>query len=179
MSSTSANQLTVPVSESDHIQGSPYARATLVEYGDYQCSYCGAAYSVVKELQKRLGGDLRFVFRDFPLTQIHDRAQAAAEAAAAAGDQNAFWDYHDLLYEHQDALSRSDFDRYAADLDLDPARFDSELDNHAHLDRIRRDFMGGVESGVNGTPTFFINGQRYDGPADVESLSSAIQQAGS
>jgi protein-disulfide isomerase len=148
-----------------------------VEYGDYECPSCGAAYPVVKQLQRRLGDDLRFVFRDFPLTQIHPHAEAAAEAANSAGDQGAFWDYHDLLFENQEALTRRDLIRYARELKLDLDQFTEELEDHTNLDRVRQDFESGIESGVNGTPTFFINGTRYDGPAEFEEMLAALNEA--
>ncbi len=132
---------------------------------------------MVKAVQTVMGADLRFVFRNFPLTQIHEHAQKAAEAAEAAGAQGAFWPYHDLLFEHQSELGRDDLIRYAVSLGLDEKRFAHEVDTNAYARKIRTDFTGGVESGVNGTPTFFVNGVRHDGPADVESLLEAIREA--
>jgi protein-disulfide isomerase len=177
MMSGDVNQLSMPVTEDDHQQGPSDAPVTLVEYGDYECPSCGAAYPVVKQLQRRLGDDLRFVFRDFPLTQIHPHAEAAAEAANSAGDQGAFWDYHDLLFENQEALTRRDLIRYARELKLDLDQFTEELEDHTNLDRVRQDFESGIESGVNGTPTFFINGTRYDGPAEFEEMLAALNEA--
>jgi len=171
------NQLSAPVTEDDHQQGPTDAAVTLVEYGDYECPSCGAAYPVVKQLQRRLGDDLRFVFRDFPLTQIHPHAEAAAEAADSAGDQGAFWDYHDILFENQDALTHRDLVRYARELRLDVDQFAGELEDHANLDRVRQDFESGIESGVNGTPTFFINETRYDGPAEFDAMLEALNEA--
>jgi protein-disulfide isomerase len=156
-------ELTLPVSDKrDHAQGSPDAAVTLVEYGDYECPYCGAAYPIVKEVQARLGERLRFVFRNFPITTSHPHAQRAAEAAEAAAAQGRFWEMHDHLYEHQRHLEDADLHAYAEQLGLDVARFDNELATHAHADRVREDFMSGVRSGVNGTPTFYINGARHD-----------------
>ena len=177
MSDGDPNRLTRDAGGDDHRQGRDDAPATLVEYGDYQCPYCGAAHPVVKDVQAVLGDELRFVFRNFPLTQIHEHAQKAAEAAEAAAGQNAFWPYHDLLFAHQDALRRDNLIDYAVSLDLDQTRFAHEVDTNAFAHRIRTDFMSGIESGVNGTPTFFINGLRYDGPVEVESLIGAIRAA--
>jgi len=168
-------QLTVPVNESDHTQGAHTAAITLVEYGDYECPSCGQAYPIVKELQQRLGHQLRFVFRNFPLTSAHPRAEPAAEAAEAADSQGKFWAMHDMLFENQDALDEESLLRYAAALGLNEAEFISELESHTHAPRVRRDFMGGVRSGVNGTPTFFINGIRHDGGFDLDTLLNAIE----
>lgn len=170
-------RLTLPVSERDHFQGNPNAPLTLVEYGDYECPYCGAAYPVVKQVQQRLENQLRFVFRNFPLTQVHPHAQSAAEAAEAAGGQGKFWQMHDTLYEHQDALDDLDLVQYATDLGLDVARFELDMTAHTYAPRVREDFLSGLRSGVNGTPTFFINGQRYDGSYDFASLLAALEAA--
>jgi protein-disulfide isomerase len=170
-------RLVLPVSERDHGQGAPNARATLVEYGDYECPFCGQAHPIVKAVQARLERRMRFVYRHFPLTEIHPRAMAAAEAAEAAGAQGRFWEMHDLLFENQPALSDRDLLRYAGHLGLDLPRFVTELAEHVHEPRIREHFMSGVRSGVNGTPTFFINGIRHDGPWDVDTLSDALLAA--
>ena len=168
-------RLAVPVGESDHVQGPATAPVTLVEYGDYECPSCGQAYPIVKELQRRLGSQLRFVFRNFPLATAHPHAERAAEAAEAAGSQGRFWPIHDVLFENQDALDDEDLVRYAAALGLDESQFVADLAGRAHAARVREDFMGGVRSGVNGTPTFFINGGRHDGPFDLETLLAAIK----
>jgi protein-disulfide isomerase len=170
--------LTIPVGESDHIQGLPNASVTLVEYGDYECPYCGQAYPILLELRRRMGRALRFVFRNFPLTTAHPHAERAAEAAEAAGAQGAFWEMHDTLYEHQRALSDDELRGYATELGLDVVRFVRELDERAYYPRVHADFMSGVRSGVNGTPTFFINGVRHDGPYDLATLTSALSQSG-
>lgn len=167
--------LTLDVRPNDHIQGSKNASVTLMEYGDYQCPFCGAAYPVVKQLQRRLGEVMRFVFRHFPLTEVHPFAEGAAEAAEAAGEQGKFWEMHDTLYENQNALKPEDLVGYAKRLHLDVPRFTTELTTHAHAKRIREDFLSGVRSGVNGTPTFFINGVRHDGANDFDSLLAAIR----
>jgi protein-disulfide isomerase len=171
-------ELTLPVDDQrDHIQGSPDARVTLLEYGDYECPYCGAAYPIVKEVQAEMGDKLRFVFRNFPISTSHPHAELAAEAAEAAAAQGRFWEMHDYLYEHQRHLEGPDLHRYAEEVGLDVATFDDALATHAQEQRVREDFMSGVRSGVNGTPTFYINGRRHDGPHDAESLTSALSAA--
>ena len=169
--------LTVPVSGRDHGAGPDTAPITLVEYGDYECPHCGAAYPIVKELQRVLGDRLRFVFRNFPLTQIHPHAEHAAESAEAAGAQDRFWEMHDWLFEHQRHLADAQLVRAAETLGLDTARFQRELEDAAHQARVREDFMSGVRSGVNGTPTFFINGRRHDGSWDSATLLAALEAA--
>lgn len=176
MSRTQA-YLTLPVGDRDHTQGLPSASVTLVEYGDYECPYCGEAYAIVQEAQDRLGDRLRFVFRNFPLSNVHPHAEHAAEAAEAAGAQGAFWEMHDVLYEHQDALDDADLRHYAEELGLDLDRFDADMAGGRYAGRVREDFMSGVRSGVNGTPTFFINGDRYDGSWDAASLIPALADA--
>jgi len=170
--------LTMPVSEErDHIQGPAEAAVTLVEYGDYECPYCGAAYPIIKEVQSRMGERLRFVFRNFPITTSHPHAEQAAESAEAAATQGRFWQMHDLLYENQRRLRAPDLRDYAERLALDVERFDRELAEHAHAARVREDFMSGVRSGVNGTPTFYINGARHDDSYDVETMLAALERA--
>ncbi|MCC6313570.1 MAG: thioredoxin domain-containing protein [Thermomicrobiales bacterium] len=169
--------LTPPVGPRDHAQGSADAPVTLVEYGDYECPFCGEAYGIVKQLQADEGSRLRFVFRNFPLTQSHPFAEKAAEAAEAAGAQGKFWEMHDMLYEHQDALEPQDLIAYATELGLDVERFTRDLDAGTYAERVREDFMSGVRSGVNGTPTFFINGRRLDAGFDLETLETAVNAA--
>ena len=160
----SESTLTPPVGPRDHALGPADAPVTLVEYGDYQCPHCGSAYPVVQAVQRQLGDRLRFVFRNFPLSESHEYAERAAEAAEAAGDQGQFWEMHDMLYEHQSALDDPHLVSYATTLGLDVARFTRELEAGTFAAKVRGDFRSGVRSGVNGTPTFFINGVRYDGP---------------
>jgi len=169
--------LTLPVSQRDHRQGPETAPVTLVEYGDYECPYCGEAYPIVKEIQRRLGGRLRFVFRNFPLTQSHPHAEHAAEAAEAAAGQEKFWEMHDYLFEHQRALDDAHLVHYAAALHLDKEMFEREMTEHVHTNRVHEDFLSGVRSGVNGTPTFFINGVRHDESYALETLLAAIEAA--
>ncbi len=170
--------LTLAVSEErDHVQGPADAAVTLVEYGDYECPYCGAAYPIVKEIQARMGNRLRFAFRNFPITTSHPHAEQAAEAAEAAAAQGRFWELHNHLYENQRRLRDDDLRSYAEALGLDVERFDKELAEHVHAERVHEDFMSGVRSGVNGTPTFFINGVRHDDSYDTETLLGALERA--
>jgi len=177
MTPAATAKLKPPVGANDHVQGPADTPVTLVEYGDYECPYCGEAYPVVKALQERLGDQLRFAFRNFPLSQMHPHAEHAAEAAEAAGAQGKFWQMHDILYENQDALDAEDLVRYAHALRLDVPRFVKEMAAHLYAERVRDDFGSGVRSGVNGTPTFFVNGVRHDGPFDLGSLLAAIEAA--
>jgi protein-disulfide isomerase len=161
----------------DHIQGPADAAVTLVEYGDYECPYCGAAYPIVKELQARMGDRLRFVFRNFPISTSHPHAEQAAEAAEASAAQGRFWEMHDLLYENQTQLRDQDLYAYAEQLGIDVERFDKDLAEHVHAPRVHEDFMSGVRSGVNGTPSFYVNGARHDDSYDFETLLAALERA--
>jgi len=168
----------MPVTQDrDHIQGPADAAVTLVQYGDYECPYCGAAYPIIKEVQARMGERLRFVFRNFPISTSHPHAERAAEAAEAAAAQGRFWEMHDLLYENQRRLRDEDLRAYAEQLGLDVDLFDKELAEHVHAERVHEDFMSGVRSGVNGTPTFYINGVRHDDSYDPETLLAALERA--
>jgi protein-disulfide isomerase len=171
------SRLRVPISPEDHVQGNPRASVTLLEYGDFECPYCGAAYPVLREVQRRMGDNMRFAFRNFPLAESHPHALVAAEAAEAAGAQGQFWPMHDLLYEHQDALGLTQLRGYAQRLKLDVARFSKDLETHAFRPRIDESFRGGVRSGVNGTPTLFLHDTRYDGPLELEAILAALQLA--
>jgi protein-disulfide isomerase len=161
----------------DHIQGSAAAPVTLVEYGDYECPYCGEAYPIVKAVQERMGPQLRFAFRNFPISTSHPHAEQAAEAAEAASAQGRFWEMHDHLYENQRNLLNDDLHSYAVALDLDTDLFDKQLVEHVYADRVHDDFMSGVRSGVNGTPTFFINGLRHDDSYELETLLQSLRRA--
>lgn len=167
-------RLSVPVSAKDHIQGDPKAPVTLVEYGDYQCPSCGQAYPIVKRLQKHFGKRMSFVFRNFPLTQIHPYAEPAAETAEFAAAHHKFWEMHDLLYENQESLDDGLLLQLSQQLNLDPNALAEALESKQLEPRVRADFSSGVRSGVNGTPTFFINGQRHDGSYDYASMVEAI-----
>jgi protein-disulfide isomerase len=170
--------LSLPVGPRDHAQGPATAAVTLVEYGDYECPHCARAYPIVKAIQDRMGDRLKFVFRNFPLRQVHPHAEDAAEAAEAAAAPGKFWEMHDQLFENQTALELEDLVSYAADLGLDPLRVAAELQAGAYASRVQEDFSSGVRSGVNGTPCFFLNGVRYDEPWDQEDFISAIEAAG-
>jgi protein-disulfide isomerase len=170
----SGSKLTLPIEGRDHIQGNIHAPITLLEYGDYECPYCGEAYPIVKEIQERLGEKLRFAFRNFPLANSHPHAVHAAEAAEAAAAQGRFWEMHDLLFENQNALDDEDLAQYAAALGLDAERLIREVRSGQHQARVQEDFKSGMRAGVNGTPTFFINGERYDGPRDLETFLEAL-----
>ncbi len=165
------------VTADDHIQGNVNAPCTLVEYGDYQCPHCGHAYPIVKRVQHHFRQQLRFVFRNFPLVQAHAEAESAAEVAEFAGSKGKFWEMHDLLFENQNQLGDELYAELSLKLGIDPAETAEALDSEAFTDRVRSDFTGGVRSGVNGTPTFFINGRRHNGPAEFESLVRAIEES--
>ena len=174
----SAGRLTPPVSARDHVAGPDDAPVTLVEYGDYECPHCGRAHPVVKAVQRQLGDQLRFVFRNFPLAEAHPHALVAAQAAESAGAQGRFWEMHDMIFEHQDALELQDLAGYAELLGLDVERFERDLETGTYAKKVRDDFRSGVRSGVNGTPTFFLNGERYDGSwANVEAFIRALRDA--
>ncbi len=167
--------LTRPVSDRDHIEGPADAPLTLVEYGDYQCPFCGAAYPVVKRLQKKFGKNLRFVFRNFPLTQAHPYALIAAEAAEAAALQGKFWEMHDLLYEQQAFLEPEMIPLWAKRIGLDLRKFENDIREGVVENRIKEDRQSAIRSGVNGTPTFYMNGIRYDGSPDYYSMLEALE----
>ena len=168
--------LTLAVSSRDHVQGPARAPITLLEYGDYECPHCGSAYPIVEQLRQHFGDRMRFVFRNFPLTQVHQHAEMAAEAAESAAAQDRFWEMHRALFTHQKSLDKSHLLHYASQLGLDILKFSQALAAHIFEQRVREDFMSGVRSGVNGTPTFFINGNRHDGPIDLSSLYEAINE---
>ena len=168
--------LRVSVTAQDHVQGPDTAAVTLVEYADYECPYSRRAYPVVQQLQRELGDQLRFVYRNFPLRDVHPHAQHAAEAAEAAANQGTFWEMHDYLFDHQRALDDEHLRQYAELLGLDTAGYEQDMAGHRYAGRIEDDLLGGVESGVRGTPTFFINGVRHEGSHDKKSLLPAIQE---
>ena len=169
-------KLKTPITPEDHIQGPENAAATLVEYGDYECPYCGRAYPIVKRVQKHFGKGLRFVFRNFPLSEMHPQAESAAETAEFAGAHGKFWEMHDGLFENQERLGGPLYLELAQRMSLSAEQLQQALEEGKYQKRVRADFSTGVRSGVNGTPTFFINGKRHDGPFDFESLVLAIEQ---
>jgi protein-disulfide isomerase len=170
-------RLTLPVSESrDHIQGPINAPITLVEYGDYQCPYCAQAYMIIKEIQERLGSKLRFVFRNFPLTKVRPHAYNAAIAAETAAAQGKFWEMYDYLFKHGQAVTNDSLRRSAANLGLNLTRFDSEFHDRIYSNHIDEDIQSGKNSGVKNTPTFFINGELYNGAWDLDTLLCALDE---
>jgi protein-disulfide isomerase len=175
--SSGTAQLTPPASERDHAIGPASARVTLVEYGDFECPSCGEAHAVIKQVIKAFGSNLRVVFRHFPLRSSHPHAFAAAVAAEAAGEQGQFWAMHDRLFQHQSALTDENLQHHARKVGLDLDRFRSSLAAQVHADRVMEDLSSGARSGVNGTPSLFINGIRYDGPRDRGSLVAALAGA--
>lgn len=166
--------LRIPVGADDHVQGPLDAPIVLVEYGDFQCPYCGEAYPELKAVQAEMGEALCFVFRHFPLVNAHPHAERAAEFAEAAATLGRFWEMHDVLYENQSALDDRSLVGYASELGFDRALIESALRGD-YAARVRRDFDGGVRSGVNGTPCLFINGRRYDGPRDAQTLVALMR----
>ncbi|MEA2499088.1 MAG: hypothetical protein QOH26_1493 [Actinomycetota bacterium] len=172
------SRLILPVSpDRDHIRGSLDAPVSVVEYGDYQCPYCAAAQPIVESIRARLGGILHFVFRHFPMSTVHPLARGAAEAAEAAGARGRFWEMHELLFENQPRFELPHLLVYAKAVGIDPDAVAVELARHVHEPKVSEDFMSGVRSGVNGTPTFFINGIRHDGSWEAAPLMTAIQNA--
>jgi protein-disulfide isomerase len=167
-------KLRIPVGGADHVQGAESAPITLVEYGDYECPYCGAAYPMVKRLQEALGDNLRFVFRNFPITELHRHALSAAMTAEFGAAKGRFWEVHDDLFENQRRLGTTLYDSIVTKLGLPTDELHTVLESATYEDKIRGDFDGGVRSGVNGTPTFFISGVRYDGRPEFEAMSAAL-----
>jgi len=168
-------KLAVPVTARDHARGPQSAPVTLVEYGDFQCPHCGSAYPVVAQLQQRFGDRLRFVFRHFPLTNVHPQAQPAAEASEWAAAQGKFWEMHDGLYQQQKDLSEPRLLSLAEQLELDTASLARTLKEHLFFARVKEDFLGGIKSGVKGTPAFFLDDTRHQG--DASTLAAAIEAA--
>ncbi len=169
--------LSIAANQGDHAIGPADAPATLVEYGDFECPHCRRAEGVVAELLERVGDGVLYVFRNFPLTTIHSHAQHAAEAAEAAGSQGRYWEMHRSLFAHADDLSDESLVAMAQSVGLDVDRFMDEMKRHVNAARVRADFMGGVRSGVNGTPTFFVNSRRVDGGFELATLLEAVAQA--
>lgn len=164
-----------PVSDKDHFEGNPEAVIELVEYGDYQCPHCGKAYFIVKRMQEQLGDKLKFIFRNFPLAKIHPEAVMAAVATEAAALQGKYWEMHDIIFENQEYLDRESLLEYAAELDLDVATFDKDLSRPELTEKVEADFESGIRSGVNATPTFFINGEKYNNGWEGERMMDFIK----
>jgi protein-disulfide isomerase len=173
-----AHKLRPMVSANDHIQGLAGAPLELVEYGDYQCPHCGRAYPIIKQIQEEMGKELKFVFRNFPLSEAHPQAFPAAVAAEAAARQGAFWAMHDIIFENQQLLESDEmpFAGFARKLGLDMQKFENDLEDPKLAEKVDEDFTSGVRSGVNGTPAFFINGNRYDGSWEESSLRSQLKE---
>ncbi len=156
------SKLKPAVNSTDHIQGNKNAVIELVEYGDYQCPHCGRAYPIIKNIQKKLGDKIKFIFRNFPLSEIHPNAINAAVAAEAASAQDKFWEMHDIIFENQGRLGDVDLIEYAASLGLNIEQFEADFERPKYLEKVESDFDSGIRSGVNGTPSFFINGEKYN-----------------
>jgi protein-disulfide isomerase len=170
-------KLTLPVSESrDHIQGPVNAPVTLVEYGDYECPYCAQAYMITKEIQERLGSKLCFVFRNFPLTKVRPHAYEADLESETAADQDKFWEMYDYLFKHGQAINDDSLRRSAANLGLSLTKFDREFLDRTYSNHVDEDIQSAKNSGVKSTPTFFINGDRYNGAWDLDSLLGALDE---
>ena len=174
---TQRTSLVVPVSERDHRQGPATAAVTLVQYGDYECPYTRQATTIVRAIQHQLGDQLRFVFRNFPLTEIHPHALHAALAAEAAAAQGKFWEMHDYIFHHQHSLEDADLEQFAKAVGLDMQRFARDMAERPYISRIKEDLQSGLRSGVRGTPTFFINGVLYPGSWEQEALLAALEEA--
>ncbi len=172
-----APSLKPPLSERDHIAGRADAPIEFVEYGDFECPHCGRAAGIINEIRSTLGDRLRFAYRHFPLAKMHPYARLAAQASEAAAAQGKFWEMHDILFQHGEELEPASLVEYAEAIGLDIPRFESELAAEKYAARVQEDLASGVRSGVNGTPTFFINGKRHNGGYDYESLMGALDEA--
>lgn len=175
-----APSLKPPLMQSrDHVLGPDDAPIELVEYGDFECPHCGRAFRIVQQLREELGDRLRFGFRHFPLAKMHPHARTSAEAAEAAGAQGKFWEMHDRLFAHNQALELGHVTRYAEEVGVpDIARFKSDISADTYAARVQQDLSSGVRSGVNGTPTFFLNGTRHNGGYEYDALKKAIDEIG-
>lgn len=167
--------LTPDLSDSDHYYFSHNSELVLVEYGDYQCEHCRDFSGVISQILQQNKNDINFVFRHFPMKQQHDFAVLAAEAAEASGAQGKYWEMHTALYENQSKFAFGFFEELAQDLNLDMNKFESDLSDHVHQDKINADFNSGIRSGVNGTPSLFINGRRFLGDKSLDNLNQVIQ----
>jgi len=168
-------RLKPPVNSRDHFQGAEKARIELLEFGDFQCPHCGHAYPIIKRVQKKLGSELKFVFRNFPLAEIHPNAVHAALAAEAASAQGKFWEMHDIIFENQSRLDDASLFRYGEKIGLNRRQFETDFQQPRYLEKVESDFESGVRSGVNGTPTFFINGVKYEGIWEEDELLDQLK----
>ena len=168
-------KLKPPVNKNDHVHGSPHAKIELVEYGDFQCPHCKRAHPILKKIQETLGENLRFVFRHFPISNVHEYAVPAAIASEAAARQNKFWQMHDIIFDRQSQLSEDALLDFALEIGLDISKFKKDLLDESLAEKVESDFESGMRSGVNGTPSFFINGEKHDGPFDYIFLLSALE----
>jgi len=169
--------LAVPPEPTDHLEGSPHARVTLVEYGDFECPSCKVAVTTPKLLMERFPNKIRFIFRHFPVPEAHPHALLAAEAAEAAGAQGKFWPMHAMLFDHQAHLKDKDLHRYASDLGLDMARYVAEMDDHIYLQKVREHIEGARRSHIRATPTFFLDGTVQDISFGMKTLHDAVAAA--
>ncbi|WGH75130.1 DsbA family protein [Tenacibaculum tangerinum] len=169
-------ELELPVNDQDQIAGPENAKITIVEYGDYECPHCKMAMPIVKRIKEDYGDDLRLVFRNFPLTQIHKFANDAARAAELAGEYDKFWEMHELIFRNQDQLDIDHLIDYAKQLGIDSDEFSARLEQNEKVEKVKSDFMSGVESGVNGTPSFFVNGKKYEGSWEYEDFSKILKE---
>jgi protein-disulfide isomerase len=176
-SSTQQSAPGKPDAATDHISGPSSAPVTLIEYGDFECPACRQAYPVVEAMQSHHEGRIRFVFRHFPLREVHPHAEMAAEAAEAAGAQGKFWQFHALLFAHQEILDASHFSQYAKSLGLDMPRFENELKNHVYRQRVQEHIESGNRAGVRATPAFFVDGKLVDVSFGLQRLQDAVDAA--
>ncbi|MGB7117043.1 MAG: Na+/H+ antiporter NhaA, partial [Anaerolineales bacterium] len=176
MAAHTTTKLSLPVGDRDHAVGPDNAPVTLVEYGDLECIHCRKVNPIIRALREQVGSRLRYVYRHFPISSIHPDAQLAAQATEAAAAQGKFWEMQEALFDHQGELDESHLIQYAAEIGLDVEHFEHELKEGVYAEHVSEDFHSGIQSGVNGTPTFFINGERYEGAWDFESLIEAIEK---
>ncbi len=174
--SSAPTRLSIPVSDRDHIRGRADAPLTLLEYGDYECDYCGRAFPIVRKIRAHFGERLRFVFRNFPHAGIHPHASIAAQAAESAGLQGKYWEMHDMLYEHQSDLATADLVHYALRIGLEVYHFESDLSTQRFAKRVEMDHQSGIDSGVKKTPTFFIGDVKYEGEMAEGALIAALSE---
>ena len=172
------SHLKPPVGDQDHIQGTDDAVIELVEYGDYECPHCGAAYPVIKKIEKKFGTQIRFIFRNFPLTESHEHAMAAAIASEAAALQHKFWEMHDIIFENQRSLSEAGLLKLAGSIGLDVEPFKKDITKENLQEKVESDFESGIRSGVNATPTFFINGEKYNDGWESDRMLKFIRANG-